>query len=228
MDIVCHQVSGSKLRCPPLLCFGLPLPCNLSSCPTRSCCLHCYTALSPSLRATARSRRSPRRPWAVDHARAPAALCNGSSRRSCPFCGKASVPLLHFGGHHSGDFAHAVAARAACIHAGMWSARCPATLPPTSRAAPVHRPAARSSEVIRRSSSSSGWPRTRTASPARPWRRFCGGTRGATCGSAVTGRRRSCSSSRWRTVRELLSFPSARRPVIGPTSLRCEWWRPSA
>ena len=46
MDIVCHhQVSGSKLRCPPLLCFGLPLPCNLSSCLTRSCCLHCYRSV---------------------------------------------------------------------------------------------------------------------------------------------------------------------------------------
>ena len=146
---------------------------------------------------------------------------------------RARAVLLHFGGHHSGDFAHPVAARRG-LHPRRNVVRTlpgnsAAPNPPTSRAAPVHRPAARSSEVIRRSSSSSGWPRTRTASPARPWRRFCGGTRGATCGSAVTtGRRHSCSSSRWRTVRELLSFPSARRPVIGPTSLRCEWWRPSA
>ena len=39
------EVSGSKLRCPPFLCFGLSLPCNLSSCPTRSCCLHCYRSV---------------------------------------------------------------------------------------------------------------------------------------------------------------------------------------
>ena len=39
----------------------------------------------------------------------------------CPPFRGVCVPLLQFGGHHSGDFAHAV-------RAGMWSARFPATL----------------------------------------------------------------------------------------------------
>ena len=97
------------------------------------------TALSPSLRATARSRRSPHRPWAADHARSPAALCRptrtGPHGALARFVGRPPLPTLP-------RRARAVAAvwgaslgrlrarrrGAACIRAGMWSARCPATL----------------------------------------------------------------------------------------------------
>ena len=115
------------------------------------------------------------------------------------------------GGRRSDDFAPHVARRLCCAESTNLARR-----PHTPPGCPVFRG---DSEVFL----------LQTASPARALRCFCGGNRGAASGSAVaTGTRPSWLSSRWRTARELLCFPSARRPVIGPTSLRCECWRQSA